>query len=125
MPKGIDELPLAFVEKMNELSEEMRTLLHAEKLLSDRFARAVQLLLEETTGLRAGDFCEYDGRVGRLVCWNTVDKDWMLIVRNVVSLSDMVDLVMGIFKPNGEDSIDFISDLSKLKKIREGIYCAG
>lgn len=125
MPKGIDELPLAFVEKMNELSEEMRTLLHAEKLLSDRFAQAVRLLLEETTGLRAGDFCEYNGRVGRLVCWGTASRDWPLITRGIVSLSDMLELVDGIFKPNGEDAIDFISDLSKLKKIREGMYCAG
>lgn len=125
MPKGIDELPLAFVEKMHELSEEMRTLLHAEKLLSNRIAQAVQLLLEETTGLRAGDFCDYDGHQGHLVCWNTVDKDWPLITRRVVSLSDMLELVMGIFKPNGEDTILFVSDLSKLKKIRAGMYCAG
>lgn len=116
MPKGIDELPLAFVEKMNELSEEMATLRHAEKLLSNRMARAVCLLLEETTGLRAGDACEYDGRKGYLVCWNTVDRDWPLITRGIATLSDMVKLVMGIFKPEGEDSIIFVSDLSKLKK---------
>lgn len=116
MPKGIDELPLAFVEKMNELAHEMEKVLQMEKTVCNSISHVVQLLLEEHTGLRAGDFCEYDGRVGHLVCWNTVDKDWMLIVRNVVSLSDMVDLVMGIFKPNGEDTILFVSDLSKLKK---------
>lgn len=125
MPKGIDELPLAFVEKMNELAREMEKALQMEKTVCDSISHAVQLLLEETTGLRAGDFCEYDGHVGHLVCWNTVDRDWMLIVRNTVSLSDMLNSVMGIFKPNGEDTILFVSDLSKLKKNRTGIYCAG
>ena len=106
MPRGIDELLLAFVEKMNELAHEME-------------------ILEEITGLSVGSICEYDGHVGHLVRWNTVDRDWMLVVRNAVSLSDMVDSVMGIFKPNGEDTILFVSDLSKLKKIRAGSYSAG
>ena len=125
MPKGIDELPLAFVEKMNELAREMEKALQMEKTVCDSISKAVCRLLEETTGLSAGSVCEYDGRVGHLVCWNTVDRDWMLIVRNDVSLSDMLNLVMGIFKPNGEDTVLFVSDLSKLKKIRAGIYCAG
>ena len=116
MPKGIDELPLAFVEKMNELAHEMEKALQMEKTVCNSISHAVCRLLEETTGLSEGDFCEYDGHPGHLVCWNTVDKDWMLIVRNVVSLSDMVDLVMGIFKPDGQDTILFVSDLSKLKK---------
>lgn len=119
MPKGIDALPLAFVEKMNELAHEM------EQAVCDSISRAVCTLLEETTGLSAGSTCEYDGHVGHLVCWNTVDRDWMLIVRNAVSLSDMLNSVMGIFKPNGEDTILFVNDLSKLKKNRTGIYCAG
>ena len=125
MPKGIDELPLAFVEKMNELAHEMEEALQMEKTVCNSISHAVCRLLEETTGLSEGDFCEYDGHAGHLVCWNTVDRDWMLVVRDDVSLSDMVDSVMGVFKPDEQDTILFVSDLSKLKKIRAGISSAG
>ena len=126
MPKGIDELPLPLVEKMNELAHEMeKGRLQMEKTIRDSISKAVCRLLEETTGLSAGSTCEYDGHVGHLVCWDTVDRDWMLVVRDDVSLSDMVDSVMGVFKPDEQDTILFVSDLSKLKKIRAGISSAG